>query len=80
MSDIGLDFGPLGYVGVALFVGAPGLVIGARRHPVASSSAVGRACGSRYGLSLVGCRNDGLGGEPVELIPGSCDAGVGVIF
>ncbi|MGA9893548.1 MAG: hypothetical protein WBQ55_14600 [Xanthobacteraceae bacterium] len=39
MSDIGLDFGPLGYVGVALFVGAPGLVIGAllgailwRRH------------------------------------------------
>jgi hypothetical protein len=39
MSDIGLDFGPFGYVGVALFVGAPGLLIGAllgailwRRH------------------------------------------------
>ena len=69
MSDIGLDFGPFGYVGVALFVGAPGLVIGALLGAIllASSSTVGRACGSRYGLSLVGCRNAGLAVEPVEL-------------
>jgi hypothetical protein len=39
MSDIGLDWGPLDWAEIALFVGAPGLVIGAllgailwRRH------------------------------------------------
>jgi Na+/proline symporter len=39
MSDIGLDFGPLGWAAVILIIGAPGLLIGAalgamlwRRH------------------------------------------------
>jgi hypothetical protein len=35
MSDIGLDFGPFGYAGIALFVGAPGLVLGAMLGAIA---------------------------------------------
>jgi hypothetical protein len=56
MSDIGLDWGPLDWAEIALFVGAPGLVLGAmlgavlwRRHrlwgAIAGAVARGWWCG-----------------------------------
>ncbi len=50
MSDIGLNWGPFDYAFIALFLGGPGLVVGAllwRGHRF-----VGAAIGALVGLAL----------------------------
>jgi hypothetical protein len=69
VSDIGLDWGPLDYLALALIIGAPGLALGAalgallwRRHRI-----YGALLGAVVGLGIMGRRLCAVESESVGL-------------